>query len=134
MTLIERWVFWSFWKVGQGNMMYSSRDLKTFEISFCKAGKKKDIKIFSGYFRLFEKHAYLKTSIVNPSLHSFWGIKQLNSWLLTRYKKSCNLVIIRPLKLKKCFLGHFRLSEGYTYLRLFIVMSTKFLRRQQFAR
>ena len=35
-TLIERWVFLSFWKVSQFNMIYNTRDMETFEISSYK--------------------------------------------------------------------------------------------------
>ena len=35
-TLIVRWVFLSFWKVSQFNMIYNTRDMETFEISSYK--------------------------------------------------------------------------------------------------
>ena len=62
-TLIERWVFRSFWKASQFNMMYSSYDVENFEIWFYKVQKNK--KAFLGHLRLQEEYTYLRAPIIN---------------------------------------------------------------------
>ena len=93
--LIERWVFWSFWIVGEFNMTYSFRDMETFEISSYEAPQKTK-KAIHGYFRLSEDYTHLRTSTVNPFLWSFWRVNQLCG-------KWCNFVITRPPKNKKIY-------------------------------
>ena len=49
--LMQRWIFWSFLKVGEFNLIYSSRAIETFEISSYKARKKRHYLGTSSFLR-----------------------------------------------------------------------------------
>ena len=99
-------------------MMYSSRDIETFEISSFKLREKKQKNSFFGHFRLSEAYKYLRTFIVNPFLLSFWGINQFFTTGSSRDTENHAILSLKsPQKQKIIFLGNFRLSKGYTYLR-----------------
>ena len=74
-------------------------------------------KAFFGHFRLCEVCTYLRTSIVNPFLRSFWGVNQLYTTGSSRDMENHG----KPQKTKKSILGNFWLSEGYTYFSPLII-------------
>ena len=104
--------FRSFWKVGQFNIICTSGDKETFEISSYKSRRKpkRHPVIWRVYISL-NTVSKCDLGIIlrsQPTLYDRW---------FSRYGKSCNFVIISPQKQKFVFFGHFRLSEGYTCLR-----------------
>ena len=77
---------------------------------------------FKGHFRLSEEYAYRRTPIVNPFLQSFCGLNQLYATGGSRdMENQATSSLQGPKKQKIVFLGHFQLSEWYTYLRAPIV-------------
>ena len=78
-----------------------------------------------GHFRLSERYIYLKTPIVNQVLWSIWGINRhymasgfqdMNFWPI--WPHFGPILAFWPIF---AFLGHFRLSDSYIYLKTTIV-------------
>ena len=93
--------------------------METSEISSNKARKNKKSHFF-GYFRLLVGYTYRRTPSVNLFLMSFRGVNQLYMTSSGPRDMENHAVssLQGPIKQKIIFLGHFLLSEGYTYLRI----------------
>ena len=72
---MQRWIFWSFLNVSEFSLIYSSRDIETFEISSYKAWKKRHYLGTSSFLGGIHK---LK-NILNQFLWLFLGINQLST-------------------------------------------------------
>ena len=97
-------------------MVYSSRDMETFEIHHVRPQKNQ-----KGVFRDFwlPEGYKLRTPKVNSFLWSFLGGNQLYTIGDSRdMENHAILLLLGPKKQKIVFLRHFRLSEWYKYLRL----------------
>ena len=114
LALIERQVFRSFWKVSQFNMIYSFRDIRTFKIIY--KVQKRHFWALPIVWGLCRSQNTQSKSI----LAVFWGVSQLYTTSGSRDMENHATSSLWGPQNKK-FLGHFRLLEGYTYLRTFIV-------------